>query len=357
MDRPSFWQRLPGYIAVFLLMVATTLWTFWSIGEFYYEGWGVDFPLNLVYLIPGTICILFTLVALTWPRVGGWIIIVLGGAFTYWRWGEEIREGGLDLEWALSWFPVSAMLVLIGVLFLLEARLRRRQRQADQPPPSSWLRRNLRYVVALTPPLLAIIGASIYYVPTLISRQDDGGRGARLVEGNGVTLVWAPLGPGWNWKQEWGGYPSWNSLAFYGVPPLGLDPEDKPAKYQDQPAGVVDMRTTGLCRYLGDDGLTLMDEPQDIWRMPTTDELVRSLTLHGENAGCTWDGLSEQADCRITPDKETPLWAPDQAPIYYWTADAYSREEAHYVNYAGSIDWQPKRWGNPRHGYRCVREP
>jgi hypothetical protein len=355
MSHPTFWQRLPGYVAVLLLMVSTTLWSFWSIAEFYYEGWGVAFPLNLAYLIPGAACIAFTLIALSWPLVGGWVIIVLGGSFTAWRWYNQIRAGGFSLDWALGWFPVSAMFILIGVLFLLEARLQRKRRQAGWTPPENWFHRNLRYVVALTPPLLSILGTTIYYAPILINRQDDGDRSARLIEGNGVTLVWAPQGPGWNWKQEWGGYPSWSMLACYGVPPISLDEEEKPERCLT--ASAADMQTTGLCRYLSADGLTLLEEPQDIWRMPTTDELVRSLSLHGQNAGCIWDGVSPQADCRITPDKETPLWAPDQDPIYYWTADSFDQEEAYYVNYAGAISSQPKRWGNPRHGYRCVREP
>lgn len=54
--------------------------------------------------------------------------------------------------------------------------------------------------------------------------------------------------------------------------------------------------------------------------------------------------------------REAPLWAPDQYPIYYWTADEFSAEEAYFVNYQGRVGQQPKNWGNPRHGYRCVRE-
>jgi len=60
--------------------------------------------------------------------------------------------------------------------------------------------------------------------------------------------------------------------------------------------------------------------------------------------------------------KDTPLWAPDEEPIYYWSADEYDEEKAWYVpytgggRYGGAISYQPKDWGNPRHGYRCVRE-
>jgi hypothetical protein len=114
---------------------------------------------------------------------------------------------------------------------------------------------------------------------------------------------------------------------------------------------------------LSADGTTLMAEPQGIWRMPTADEVVRSLVRRGESAGCTWDGASTEAECIEQPNKDTPLWAPDEAPIYYWTAEEYDQESAWYVpytgglRYGGAIDHQPKDWGNARHGYRCVREP
>ncbi|MBI4757913.1 MAG: hypothetical protein HY783_02760 [Chloroflexi bacterium] len=65
----------------------------------------------------------------------------------------------------------------------------------------------------------------------------------------------------------------------------------------------------------------------------------------------------ERADCEILPDKETPLWVPSWSPIYYWSADEYDKRQAYYVSYNGGINHQPKSWGNPRHGYRCVREP
>ena len=163
------------------------------------------------------------------------------------------------------------------------------------------------------------IALSVFFLPFVLTRVDDGNRGARLIEGNGVTLIWAPEGPGWNSKHPWGGYPSWDMIALYGVSPAGSG--DKPG-YEGRHATAKDMETTGLCRYLSEDGTTLMTEPQDIWRMPTTDEIVRSLVRGGENAGCTlrqaqgeaWDGESGNADCSRQPNKDTPLWAPDAEP-------------------------------------------
>ncbi len=248
------------------------------------------------------------------------------------------------------------MMVLTGVLFLLEARYRRCRKGTEWTPPASWTLRNFRYVVVVGAPVVIFIVVSGCSLPNLMGRIDDGDRSARLIEGNGVTLVWAPAGPGWNWKQPWGGYPSWNSIALYGVEPIGIDARQKPG-YEDKSADTSHMATTSLCLYLSGEGLTLLHEPQSIWRMPTTEEVVRSLVLRGENAGCSWNGSTGWADCPNQPDKETPLWAPNQEPTYLWTADEAATDgDAYYVSYNGAVHNQPKSWGNRRHGYRCVRE-
>ncbi len=343
---------IPGLVATLLLIAVTALWTFWGVAEMYYEGWFGSWTNRLPYLVPGVVCLILTLVAIRWPRAGGWLLILVGVAFTAWWWGRAARLGQLTWRQVLAQGPVSLSLAVIGILFLVEGRRRRiLEARGETLELLRARRRWLKTAVAL--PLLVALGVTLYWAPTLLTRQDDGDRGARRIQGNGVTLTWAPLGPGWNWQQPWGGYPSWDSLARYGVPPVGLG--EKPG-LQDVHATAQEMATTGLCRYLRADGLSLSDEPQNIWRMPTTDEIVRSLTRHGENAGCVWDGRSERADCRVTPDKETPLWAPDLYPIYYWSADEFSLDEAYYVNYQGRIGHQRKDWGNPRHGYRCVRE-
>jgi len=346
MGRNRLARELPGWIATVLLALATTLWTFWGVAEMYYEGWWGAWTNRLPYLLPPAVCVTFTVVALTWPRVGGSIILLAGGAFTAWRWVRQAQLGLFSLRWALSWFPVSGILVVIGILFLLDGRYRRR-----------------RYVVALVPPLLVAAGVTACFAPLLLSRYDDGDRSARQIEGQGVILVWAPAGPGWNWQplKDAQRYVSWDDLALYGAPPVGIHPQRKPD--EGEHATEIDMQTTGLCRYLSRDGATLLPQPQNIWRMPTTDEVVRSLVRRGESADCTWDGVSAQAECERQPNKDTPLWAPDEAPIYYWTGDEYDRDGAWYVpytggrRYGGAIDHQHKDWGNARHGFRCVKEP
>lgn len=89
--------------------------------------------------------------------------------------------------------------------------------------------------------------------------------------------------------------------------------------------------------------------------MPAVDEVVRSLTRGGSHAGCTWDGKAHHASCRTPPDKETPLWAPDQAPIYYWSAQEADASTAFAVNYTGGISSLPKSMEGVGIGFRCVR--
>ena len=224
-------RGLTGWIAAGLVILTTTLWTFWGVMEMYYEGWWATLPFPLIYLAPAAICLMLTLTAITWPRFGGWLLLAGGGAFTVWWWSGAARAGRLTLRGALSMFPVSGILVLIGALFLHEAGARQRRLAAGWKPSAQWGRRRLRILLALGFPLLVIVGASIYWLPRLLTRLDDGDRGARLIAGNGVTLVWAPEGPGWGRgsdPQQPFGAPlpgeilSWNALARYGLPPVGL---------------------------------------------------------------------------------------------------------------------------------------
>ena len=353
-------RKLPGYVARSLLVLLTTLWTVWGFGEMYHEGWWGTWYNRLAYLVLPTAFLVLTAIALTRPRAGGWVLVVAGGGtFLWW-----MNMGGFAPQRLFMGFMLGGFAVLIGSLLIVDARLQQRLQTAPRARPASFLRRNLRYIVCFAPPLLAIVLMTALSAPLLLTRVDDGDRGMRLIEGNGVTLIWAPAGPGWSpghgASQAAGmppseANPSWNDLALYGMPPVGLG--DKPG-YENSDATAADMSSTGLCRYLSEDGLTLMSEPQDIWRMPTTDEIVRSLVRYGENAGCTWDGESASAECRVMPNKDTPLWAPDWSPIYYWSADEHDAERAWYVAFNGNaVSHQPKNWGNPRHGYRCVCEP
>lgn len=354
MENSDLRQKLLGYIATGLLITSTALWTLWGTIVMYYEGWGSALPPMWLYLVPAMISLGLSLFALTWARSGGWLLVVLGGLFGLWWLIMAAGRARLSFSWVLTTLPVASLLVITGVFLIFESRYRDRQRGFGIRAPEKWIRRNLRYVLVVGIPLLVCLAVSVYYLPRILSRVDDGERGACLIQGNGVSLIWAPEGPGWNWKQPDGWYPSWSQIALYGVPPTGL--EIKPG-FEDQYPTAQSMAATGLCGYLSADGTTLMAEPQGVWRLPRVDEIVRSLVKRGGNAGCLWNGEPGRTGCEVTPDKETPLWAPDASPIYYWAADEFDQVNVWYVSYDGSVHFQPKEWSNPRHSYRCVRAP
>ncbi|MBG0785251.1 MAG: hypothetical protein H0S79_09120 [Anaerolineaceae bacterium] len=342
-------RKLPGWIAIAIITLLNALWIFWGMGESFYEGWGVEGSFWFIYLIFGVVAMLFSVAAIRWPKIGGGILVAAGLGFAIWWLLPGIKNGFYTLSTVIERLFLSAGFSLVGFLFILDGKLNPHGEETEKP----WALRHLRMILAIGIPTLTALVMAAVNLPTVLTRIDDGDRSARLIDGNGVSLIWAPAGPGWNWKQDFGGYPSWRALAVYGVDPVGLETDAK----SNIVATEADMAATGLCAYLTEDGTALSETPLYIWRMPTVDELARSLSLHNENAGCTWSGETGEMDCMLRPDKETPLWAPDQQPVYLWSADAYNEDDAYYVSYTGFVSHQPKTWGNPRHGYRCVKEP
>ncbi|MBK7091044.1 MAG: hypothetical protein IPH59_04895 [bacterium] len=347
--------HITGWIATILLTIITSFWTFWSFGELYYEAWGLPLHMVVRYLIPFAVCITLTLICLMWPRIGGSLLIIVGVWFGIWWFQLQISRGMTDPIGLLITFCLSAALAIIGGMFWYDWKKSKNDESAPETH-HNWFRRNLRWLIATGIPIGVALGATIGNAPILFMRQDDGIRTERLIEGNGVRLIWAPEGPGWAKGGEGtGSNLAWNQIALYGLPPVGTDLKAKDA-YRH--ATQAEMDTFCLCRYLSADGKTLMDTPQNVWRMPTTQEVVRSLVHHGEHAGCTWDDSSRFAVCERLPDKESPLWASDYMPIYMWTADEFDTSHAYFVGYNGrAVTNQNKWWGNPRHGFRCVREP
>lgn len=352
------WRGAIGLASAFMIAM-TALWTFWGTAEMFHEGWFGAWTNRLPYLVPILITLVPTVLCFRWPVIGGVLLIIIG-----------VAAAGFFGNVAVA--AMASGIALVGVVFLVDGlRRRRAAREIDEgdhgPEPAdevAWWRRDLRTTLAVGLALVIFVGVSAYSLPMVLGREDDGDRSARLIEGNGVTLVWAPEGPGWNWKQDWGGYPSWQAIAIYGVEPVGLDDKTGYGRQGSDPdtyvyATAEDMAQTNLCRYLGADGVTLHEVPQDTWRMPTADEMVRSLVRDGESAGCTWDGasLGERSDCEVQPDKETPLWASDHAAIYYWVADEANEDEGVFVSYNGTVNATRKNSGNPRHSHRCVRTP
>ncbi len=301
-------QQFFGWIAVFVSTAITCIWTAWGILENFHEGW-YDQSLirNLAlmvtqYMAPMLGFLLGALVSAYWPRVGAVLHWALA-SFAFWFFGADS--------------PVVLFIIiplaLLGLCFWFGKVQSRR-----------WA---LGLVIGL--PLLTLTVCAIEPVWRLSGRVNDGDFGARLVEGNGLKLVWAPAGPGW-------------PLQIGGAREDGM---------------MVWAEAVRRCRRLKEDGLTLDDSPRDIWRLPTVEEAVRSMARHGQNAGGVWDAQSAFASYRIKPDKETPLWNPHSMVIYWWTGTEVDEEKDYMIAYNGGVWPRRKRIAPSYFTFRCVRRP
>jgi hypothetical protein len=63
-NRSELKRRLQGYVATGLVILTTSFWTLWSMGEVYYEAWGTSYPGPVAYLMPAVVCLALTLVVL-----------------------------------------------------------------------------------------------------------------------------------------------------------------------------------------------------------------------------------------------------------------------------------------------------
>ena len=125
-------------------------------------------------------------------------------------------------------------------------------------------------------------------------------------------------------------------IALYGVPPVGFEDKAHYDTAKGEYASEEEMLKYNLCLYLSEDGKTLKTEVQNIWRMPTINDYASAFARHGVNAGCLWLGEgNKQMSCEIKPDKETPLWAPDLEPIYYWAVEEFNVRNGYFVSYNG----------------------
>ena len=178
MNRWEFKHRFAGYIALAVMVLVTSLWTFWGVRAMCYQGWWEAWYLRLPYFALAIVCLGLTLIMLARPRAGGWLIIIIGGAFTAWWWWCISVTAGLTLSDILSVLPFSGLLVVAGVLSLVDGQYRQRLRSEEGRVSSKeWLPRKLRYVLAIALPLLVAIAASILIPLSLfpeISNQQDG---------------------------------------------------------------------------------------------------------------------------------------------------------------------------------------
>jgi hypothetical protein len=294
-------RRIAGWVALGLSTLITCFWAFWGILENFHEGWYFESLLSnlrlmfVQYLSPMFIFMGVTLVSIFWRRFGGGLHVVFA----------------LLAIWFFEAFSNAATFLIIlpligmGLLYWI-GRIEPRKTAA---------------AVALAFPMLTLIIAGIGPAVRVSQRIDDVNLQARTVEGNGAELVWAPDGSGW--------------------PREGTD------WHEAQEA----------CQYLTEEGSMLASTPQDIWRLPTVDEAVRSMAHHGVNSGGVWDAETTKATYETSPDKESPLWNIHSQVIYWWTATEVDEERAYIIVYDGKVWPRSKEFGPAYLGFRCVKSP
>ena len=292
-------QQLWGWIAVGLSTLLSSFWAFWGAIENFHEGWfheslwanlGLMF---LQYLSPMLLFMGISLLSVFYPKIGAglhWAAALLAIFFFN------------AFSNAATFFII---LPLIGLGFLY---------WFGKPVP-----RKYAVLTAACIPLLVMLVCGFPPAVRVSQRLNDGNLNARLVEGNGVSLTWAPAGPGW--------------------PSVGKNWES----------------ARDICAHLNEAGLSLEEEKQDIWRLPTVDETVRSMSLHGLNSGGVWDEETETAVYKQTPDKESPLWNVHSQVIYWWTATEIDAERSWMVAYDGQAWPRQKIFGPAYLGFRCVK--
>lgn len=293
-------SQIVGWIAIALSTVIACFWAFWGIIENFHEGWfHSSFLMNIglmfiQYLSPMIIFVLLSLLGLTYPRIGGIVHALIGIVLALIL---------FDLNDAVAMQLIIIPMVLLGILYWF-----------GRPQPL-----RLAYWTVAGLPLLTLIVCGIEPVVRVAGRINDGNLGERLIEENGVRLIWAAEGNGWTRE------------------------------------GVNWQEAVKNCQHLAEDGQTLADTPQNIWRLPTADEAVRSMSRHGVNSGGVWDEQTKTATYRVRPDKESPLWNIYSQVIYWWTANEIDENSAYIIAYDGRVWSRRKRFAPASLGYRCVK--
>ncbi len=352
-----------GTLAYLLLLLATTAAAYWGTAEFFHEGWFAPYGKYLIfYLLPMLLLMALTLFSLSFPRLGGIVIVLLGIGFTLWRYS---RLKALHLPVAPSLWIMGFVLSLPGLL-LWWKDLRQRKEGATRAGNASGRRWKARLVLIL--PLLVMIGVGIPLLIRNLQRVPLEHFGEVTVEGNGITLTFAPAGLGWLYSNrhpiEFRGKAysglSWNEIALFGKPPIGFEGKRYGSDYNGTPASIYyatreDFDRYNMFRYIDSSGTVLTDSLHDYWRLPTAEEYERCLTYRGKNAGGEIDSASGKVRYRHTPDKEGPLWAPQMEVIYYWTASCADEQHAYDISYSGRVRPVLKTSKQDYRGFRAVR--
>ena len=168
-------------------------------------------------------------------------------------------------------------------------------------------------------PCLFIVVTGFLLYSQIADRYNDSNFSKRTIVGNGVTLTWAPRGARVPLKGC-----SWNEAA-------------------------------DICSRLSEDGLSLESSPVGVWRLPTADEAVRSLSKSNKNSVGILDMQSMRPTYQTKPDKESPVWDIYSPIIYYWTSTEVDSTKAFIIVYNGQVVKRSKKWDADYLSFRAVK--
>lgn len=292
-------QKIIIWIAILTSSVFANLWAYWGINENFHEGWYyISFWDNVLlmfgqYLLLPLGFMLLACISIRWNKIGSLthLLLAIGSFFFF---------GKLKAGFFLVAIPMAGLAILYWF-----GKLERRK---------------LAYFLVIGLPLIQIFGIGSYHSIRISNRYNDNNFDARMIEGNGTSLIWAPQGPGW--------------------------PD----------SGTTWFEASEICSHLNSNGTMVQKEKLNIWRLPTIAEAVRSSVCHGKNAGGVWDSIAGKVTYRLHPDKESPLWNIHLKTIYWWTSTEVNKTDAYIIVYDGGV-WPRKK--SQKAGYlnfRAVKE-
>jgi hypothetical protein len=291
-------KKILGWIAASISAVFANLWAFWGIKENFHEGWYFEsFWSNVVlmfgqYLLMPIGFMILAIVSIRWNKAGAVLHVIVAA-------GSYMLFGGRGAGFLFVALPLAG-LALLYWFGQLE-------------------RRKMAIALVAGLPILQIFGFGTFDAIRVANRFNDGNFQARTIEGNGVTLTWAPEGPGW--------------------------PDD----------GTPWLDAKQICAHLDSSGTVVTERELNIWRLPTVDEAVRSQVYHGTNAGGVWDGVARAATYKEQPDKESPLWNMYKKTVYWWTSTELSDKDAYIIVYNGGVYPRTKKLRAGYLNFRAVK--
>jgi hypothetical protein len=300
----SMTNRITGWSAIILNSVFASVWSFWGIIENFHEGWYYDslignIELMLVqYLSFALIYISVGFISIQWNKIGGVLFISFAALIP------------LKFNTSAALFIFSLPMGVNGVLYFF----------------STIKKGQVAYLLIVGLPISIMLLLSIEPLYRISNRSLSYSPTAATVKGNGIELIWAPQGPGWPASTKDLTYKSWNDVV-------------------------------SICAHLSEDGKTISDSSLNVWRLPSVEEVTRSLTRNGRNAGGMWLEGANKGIYKVKPDKEPPLWKVHSPIIYWWTCTEVNDTTVYRIVYNGTAQKIHKDLKMGSLGFRAVRNP